>query len=156
MTGQLANTSRADVTSSHAVRLSALHHGGGRSQIEPCDLLTRDRRLIHTKRYGGSSVLSDLFAQGYVASELLAEDSEYRQKVRAKLPDAIKHLIPADQIDPARYMIVYAIVGRSPEGRELAELLPFFSRVNLYRTVQRLKRLGYKVGVQWVVSREEN
>jgi len=54
--------------------------------------------------------------------------------------------------DPARYTVVYAIVGRSPEGRKLAELLPFFSRVNLYRTAQRLRRIGYKIGVQWVVN----
>ena len=129
-----------------------VHHGGRKSQIEPCDLLTKDRSLIHTKRYGGSSVLSHLFAQGYVASDLLADDSKYREKMRAKLPDEIKHLIPADRIDPARYTVVYAIVGRSPESRKLAEILPFFSRVNLYRTAQRLKRIGYKVGVQWVVN----
>src|ERR1044071_3894607 len=55
-----------------------VHHGGRRSQIEPCDLLTKDRHLVHTKRYAGSSILSHLFAQGYVASDLLAEDSKYR------------------------------------------------------------------------------
>jgi uncharacterized protein (TIGR04141 family) len=129
-----------------------VYHGGRRSQIEPCDLLTKDRRLIHTKRYGGSSILSHLFAQGYVASDLLAEDSTYREKMRAKLPDEIKHLIPVDRIDPARYTVIYAIVGCPPEGRKLAELLPFFSRVNLYRTTQRLMRIGFKVGVQWVVN----
>jgi len=129
-----------------------VYHGGRRSQIEPCDLLRKDRYLIHTKRYGGSSVLSHLFAQGYIASELLADDSKYREKMRAKLPDELKYLIPADRIDPTRYTIVYAIVGRSPEGQKLAELLPFFSRVNLYRTAQRLKRIGYKVVVQWVVN----
>lgn len=133
-----------------------VHHGGRRSQIEPCDLLTKDRRLIHIKRYGGSSTLSHLFAQGYVASELLAEDGKYREKMRAKLPDEIKHLIPIDRIDPARYTVVYAIVGRSSEGRKLAELLPFFSRANLYRTAQRLGRIGYKVGVQWVGPRGGN
>lgn len=133
-----------------------VHHGGRRSQIEPCDLLTKDRRLIHIKRYGGSSILSHLFAQGYVASELLAEDGKYREKMRAKMPDEIKHLIPVDRIDPARYMVVYAIVGRSSEGQKLAELLPFFSRVNLYRTAQRLGRIGYKVGVQWIGRREGN
>lgn len=53
---------------------------------------------------------------------------------------------------PARYTVVYAIVGRSPEGRKLTELLPFFSRVNLYRTARRLRRIGYKAGVQWVVN----
>jgi len=129
-----------------------VYHGGRRSQIEPCDLLTKDRRFIHTKRYSGSSVLSHLFAQGHIASELFADDSEYREKMRAKLPDAMKYLIPPDRIDPAKYTVVYAIVGRSPERRKLAELLPFFSRVNLYRTAQRLKRIGYKVDVQWIVN----
>jgi len=129
-----------------------VQHGGRRSQIEPCDLLTKDRRLIHTKRYGASSILSHLFAQGRVTSELLVDDSKYREKMRAKLPDELKHLIPLDRIDPARYTVVYAIVGRPPEDQKLAELLPFFSRVNLYRTARHLRRLGYKVGVQWVVN----
>ena len=127
-----------------------IRHGGRRSQIEPCDLLTKDRYLIHTKRYSGSSVLSHLFAQGYVSGSLLAEDGEYRQKMRAKLPDELKYLIPSDKIDPTRYTVIYAIVGRFPNDQQLAELLPFFSRVNLYRTAKNLRRLGYKVAVQWV------
>jgi uncharacterized protein (TIGR04141 family) len=48
-------------------------HGGGHSKIEFCDLLSRDKKIIHVKRYGNSSVLSHLFAQGlYPASRLSA------------------------------------------------------------------------------------
>jgi hypothetical protein len=39
-------------------------YGGGRSKVEFCDLFTKDRVMIHVKRYGGSGVLSHLFAQG--------------------------------------------------------------------------------------------
>ena len=39
-------------------------YGGGQSQIEFCDLFSIDKDIIHVKRYGASSVLSHLFAQG--------------------------------------------------------------------------------------------
>jgi uncharacterized protein (TIGR04141 family) len=128
-------------------------HGGRRGdQIEPCDLLTKQRQLIHVKRYAGSSVLSHLFAQGLTSSDLLADDAVYRGKMRNKITDAaFKPLIP-DNIDPQKYEIVYAIVGRPIGTKKLAEMLPFFSRVNLRRTAKQLKRMGYKVSVEWVTN----
>ncbi len=35
-----------------------IFHGGGSSQIEFCDLFSADKKLIHVKKYQGSSVLS--------------------------------------------------------------------------------------------------
>jgi uncharacterized protein (TIGR04141 family) len=45
-------------------------HGGGHSKVEFCDLYTSDKRIIHVKKYGGSSVFSHLFSQGVVSGEL--------------------------------------------------------------------------------------
>lgn len=130
-----------------------VHHGGRRGdQIEPCDLLTKQYELIHVKRYGGSSVLSHHFAQGLVSSDLLYDDSVYRDKMRQKVPDDFKPLIPNKGIDPKKYKVIYAIIGRPPTGKKLAELLPFFSRVNLRRTVKQLRRMGYQVTVEWVTN----
>lgn len=130
-----------------------VHHGGRRGdQIEPCDLFTKRRELIHVKRYSGSSVLSHHFAQGLVSSETLYDDSAYREKMRRKLPDEFKALLPMNKFDSTKYKIVYAIIGQPPADKKLAELLPFFSRVNLRRTVKHLKRMGYEVTVEWVTS----
>ena len=41
-----------------------IQHGTIHSKIEFCDVLTRDNKFIHVKKYGASSVLSHLFAQG--------------------------------------------------------------------------------------------
>src|SRR4029077_910475 len=50
-------------------------HSGMASPIEFCDLYSDDRRLIHVKRYGQSSILSHLFMQGVVSAHCLLSDS---------------------------------------------------------------------------------
>ena len=52
----------AAVTGSHCMDQKMIEHGGGHSKIEFCDLATVDKRLIHIKRYSGSTQLSHLFA----------------------------------------------------------------------------------------------
>ena len=54
--------------------------GGGRSRFELCDLLEASGTLIHVKRYGGSSVLSHLFAQGLLSAELLMKRPGFRRE----------------------------------------------------------------------------
>lgn len=131
-----------------------VYHGSRKGdQVEPCDLLTKARQLVHVKRYGGSAVLSHLFAQGLVASELFLEDAIYRDKMRAKVKKPeFQALIPTS-VDPSRFTIVYAVVGRAPGAKKLAELLPFFSRLNLRNVAKQLKRMGYSVEVQWITNR---
>jgi len=107
-------------------------HGGGK--IEFCDLLTSDKKIIHVKRYGASSVLSHLFAQGLVSGDLFLSDLEFRNKVRNLLPDAYKTLISVTNPDPTEYTIVFAIVSKS--GNLIN--IPFFSKVNLRNTIKRL------------------
>ena len=65
-------------------------HGGGHGQVEVCDLFSRNRELIHIKRYGESNVLSHLFAQGYVSGQLIQLDKEFRGKVVGKLSEELR------------------------------------------------------------------
>ena len=115
-----------------------------RDRVEFCDLYTRDRQVIHVKRYGASSVLSHLFAQGTVSGELLAEAKGFRQEVNALLPST--HSIPLDAIVPRDYEIVFAIVSRSQRDLDL----PFFSKVSLRVAVKRLEARGYRVSLNKV------
>jgi len=118
-------------------------HGGGRSKIEVCDLLSLNRELIHVKIYSKSSVLSHLFAQGFVSGQLLQMDSEFREKVIKILKPAFKGLLSKEQSpDKDAFTVVYAIISDT-EGDDLR--LPFFSQVNVNNTAKMLRGMGYKV-----------
>jgi len=79
-----------------------IRHGGGQSQIEFCDLLSAAGDIIHVKRYGHSSVLSHLFAQGRVSGELFQMDPEFRDKVSEELPAAFKIKNTKDRTEKRR------------------------------------------------------
>jgi uncharacterized protein (TIGR04141 family) len=118
-----------------------IHYGGGASQIEFCDLFVGQRAMLHVKRYGGSSVLSHLFAQGVVSATLFLQDADFRREVRKKVGPAHRAGVPEGRPRPDRYEIGFAIVSRS--AGEL--VLPFFSKVNLRNTARTLTGLGYQV-----------
>lgn len=116
--------------------------GGGYSKVEFCDLLSRDNDLIHVKRYGGSGLLSHLFAQGVVSGQLFVSDANFRTAANDLLPSS--HKLPDPQVRPdaTAYRIVYAIVSHET-GKTLT--LPFFSKLNVRHAAQRLEGYGYKV-----------
>ena len=118
--------------------------GGGPNRIEFCDLYTKDRDLIHVKRYGGSSVFSHLFAQGTVSGELFRMEPDFRRLVNDKLP--LSHRIDNHRRQPDRdeYRIVFAVVSKQT-GAGLS--LPFFSRLNLRSAARRLQAYGYRVAI---------
>jgi uncharacterized protein (TIGR04141 family) len=117
--------------------------GGPNQKIEICDLLTPDKKLICVKRLRKSPSLSHLFAQGVVSAQLLVVDGEAHQKA------VVQHLRKLDS--EAEYgtrgdwTVVYAIATEKPDP--LSETMPFFSRVNLDRTVKILRGTGVKVAV---------
>jgi uncharacterized protein (TIGR04141 family) len=116
-----------------------ISHGGGRSKIEFCDLMGKDKKLVHVKHYGGSSVLSHLFSQGVVSGELFLSDKEFREKVLGLLPDSHK-IFDADTMPKAsEYEVVFAVISKSKKDLNL----PFFSKVSLRNAKRRLKTFGY-------------
>ena len=122
-----------------------IFHGGGHGQVEVCDLFSKDKNLIHVKKYGKSSVLSHLFSQGFVSGQLLQLDSIFREKVKGKLGGSFKGLIDVDKRpDEDEFTVTYAVISNSSE-EDLH--LPFFSRVNLNNIARILKGFGYKVEI---------
>lgn len=119
-------------------------HGGGYSKIEFCDLYTKDKKIIHVKKYGGSAVLSHLFSQGIVSGELFLADSEFRKKVNEKLSGGHKIINPENKPEPSDFEIVFAIISSSSKQLEI----PFFSKVSLKNAKRRLETYGYKVTLQ--------
>lgn len=118
--------------------------GGGYSKIEFCDLLTNDKKIIHVKKYGASSVLSHLFSQGIVSGELFMADKDFRKKVNDKLPESHKIDEIEDRPIASDYEVIFAIIS-SHEG---SLNIPFFSKVNLRSAKRRLEAFGYKVSLQ--------
>jgi uncharacterized protein (TIGR04141 family) len=116
-------------------------HGGGHSRIEFCDILTAQKQLVHVKRYGNSSVLSHLFAQGVTAGELFAAEPEFRVKLNEKLPPEHRLANPRAGVEPREYEVVFGIISRKPG----ALTIPFFSKVSLRNARRRLSAYGYKV-----------
>jgi uncharacterized protein (TIGR04141 family) len=123
------------------------------SPIEICDLLTSAGCFVHVKRKLSSSSLSHLFAQGSVSADVLLMSSQYREKAIAAIEDAAKakgvRAAPflgfgLDSVTPSRHEIVYGII-ESWKGRSLVDALPFFSKVNLRRHTEDLRRMGYRV-----------
>lgn len=118
-----------------------IHYGGGKSKIELCDFLTKNRQLIHVKRGTRSSKLSHLFSQCVVAAETLM-DPTFRAKSKAYLPDTIKTIFDGD-FNATEWSVVVAIISTS-QG-DIRKQLPFFSRQTLAYAAERLRRLGYSV-----------
>ncbi|HDZ61561.1 MAG TPA: hypothetical protein ENH40_00240 [Nitrospirae bacterium] len=127
-----------------------ISYGGGYSKIEFCDLLTRDKQLIHVKKYGGSSVLSHLFSQGLVSAEIFLSAADFREKLNEKLEGDYKLVDAAVKPNPAEYEVVYAVISNSESDLEL----PFFSKVSLRNAKRRLEAFGYSVALQKIQAIE--
>lgn len=121
--------------------------------IELCDILTAAGDLIHVKRHFGSSDLSHLFSQGFVSARLLQEDKAFREaadeKIASLTADQSFRFFNTTSLRTEDFEVVYAIVAPW-KGRSVAEALPFFSKVNLERTVQELTNKGYEVSLSTV------
>jgi uncharacterized protein (TIGR04141 family) len=122
----------------------------GGTSVEFCDLYTADRHIIHVKRYGGSSVLSHLFAQGSVAANAFLEEETFRAAVNLKLPPSHRVKNPKRRPDASRYEVHYAIVSRSK--KRIDHALPFFSRLNLRNAARQLRGFGFKVVLSKIES----
>lgn len=118
--------------------------GGGHSSVEFCDLFTRERDLIHIKRYGGSGLLSHLFAQGVISGQLFVSDAAFRKAVNERLPPAFKLRDMQSRPDARTFRVVFAIIS-AETGSSLT--IPFFSRLNARHAVQAMESYGYRVAL---------
>lgn len=125
-----------------------------RTVIEPCDVFTSDKQIIHIKPGRKSSTLSHLFSQGRVSAEALLRDKVFRKgfrknlRIEGKLSDS---LIPINKIDPGDYEIVFLFIDKKDQPFE--EMLPFFSLVNLMHTVIKIRMMGFSVKLKKVIRK---
>jgi uncharacterized protein (TIGR04141 family) len=134
--------------------------GGLRDKIEFCDLYSKERELIHVKRYGASSLLGHLFNQGLVSGQHLRSHAGFAELVNKNLPDTHKIDLSNDQVprDTSPYKIVFAIIS---EDQESELHIPFFAKVAFKHVCQRLKSFGFtkiyrsKIAVEATFSKLE-
>jgi len=110
-------------------------------KIEFCDLSTADKSMIRIKRYGGSSVLSHLFAQGLISAETFRSVEGFRRKFEALLPRSQKLGAGVRDVVAPKYEVVFGIISMSPRPLNL----PLFSQVNLRSAGRRLIDYGFRV-----------
>lgn len=115
--------------------------GHGSSKVEPCDILTKDKKFVHVKKGGSSSTLSHLFAQGLVAARLLSNDVGFRDHVNNKVSSKFGANFIKSTDKNNNFEIVYAIIDH--RDKELVATLPFFSLVNLAQTLDQLEAMDY-------------
>lgn len=124
--------------------------GGQRNKIEPCDLLSRDGKLIHVKRKTRSSTLSHLYAQARVSSELLRREQSFFSKWQDQIkkdksdPKAKEYLKAITwPCNPAKHEVILVVLAANPE--QLPEKLPFFAKIELMGLAQLLSEVGYRM-----------
>lgn len=118
--------------------------GMGKSSIEVCDVLTKDKKLIHVKKNGGSSYLSHLFNQAAVSGEMLL-DVNFRNQANEKIGSEVFET----DFSSNEYTIILAIITKSKEERPK---IPFFSKVSIQYAIDGLKRKGYNVEIKNISS----
>jgi uncharacterized protein (TIGR04141 family) len=137
------NKAAADHIKALCLDRKNLPYGGGQSKIEFCDILTNDKKIIHVKKYGGSSLLSHLFNQGFVSAELLLLDEDFRKLVINVLSKerGFRSVVPTKKPNASEYKIIYAIITTQKKKFNI----PFFSKVVLKNNKKILEAYGYEI-----------
>jgi len=117
-----------------------IFYGGSNSQIEVCDVLSKNKELIHIKRYSGSATLSHLFNQALVSTELLKSAPDFLAKVNKKIEvDSYKIT------DPKDISVIVAIINKGSSTEK--PNIPFFSKITYTEMVRRMSAFGINLKI---------
>lgn len=134
-------------------KVGEIPFGGGKgNKIEVCDILTKNKDLMHIKKSGGSPLLSHLFNQATVSAEALL-DSEFRTKYNTKLQEKGFGSYIDNDFKSNNYTIVLGIISK---GKEPRPNIPFFSKVAIRYAAKTLSNLGYNVAIRNIHNDESS
>jgi uncharacterized protein (TIGR04141 family) len=132
---RIADSEEIAVLDQHWVRQKDI-----KQNYEFCDLLTQCHRIIHVKHYGGSSVLSHLFAQATTGVDMLLNCPEVIPQIEEHLEETYLSF-HFDPLSSRKHIIVLAVI----QSREGDLHLPFFSKVNLRHHARDMQNKGFTV-----------
>jgi uncharacterized protein (TIGR04141 family) len=123
------------------------------ANLEACDFFSTDKQFIHLKDGHSSGPISHLWSQGVVSAEAFVSDPEFRKKLRAKvrsfgrgfeghLPKSTEKVVRDD------YEVVFGIMRKPYADGSVG--LPFFSKVSLQASVQRIMQFGLPVAIELI------
>ena len=125
-------------------------YGGGRNRIEVCDILSKNKELIHIKPYSGSSTLSHLFNQGTVSLELLLEDREFLNNANKKIEEVSGNTeFDISTTDRGKLKVIYGIITKDSN---LLPHIPFFSKVAFKYAKRRIQAMGCSVEIKSITK----
>lgn len=119
----------------------------GQKQVEPCDIFEiNDDGIVlhHVKKSTVSAMLSHLFNQGLNSIQLVRDDSEALENLRAlaadKAPDAEEANF-LEAFESNKFKVSFQIITHKDKAAKSLNL-PLFSRISLKRTMKELRRMG--------------
>lgn len=145
--------SRADLLCLDQVKINP--RGVRYANIEPCDFFSDAKQFIHLKDGHSSGPISHLWAQGVVSAEALVSDADFRKKLRVVVQERRRSMLALLPIADARvrrsdYTVVYGIMRKPYRNGDLD--LPFFSKVSLQATVDRIDQLDIPVALEIIAK----
>ncbi|MCV6621846.1 MAG: TIGR04141 family sporadically distributed protein [Cellvibrionaceae bacterium] len=129
------------------------------ANIEPCDFFSDKGEFIHLKDGHSSHSISHLWAQGIVSAEAFVSDKDFRKKLRKivkerrnskKKATNFEAILPLASQKPIRenFKVVFGIMRKPYRDGSLG--IPFFSKVSLRTTAQRLEEFGIPYALELI------
>lgn len=119
----------------------------GQKQVEPCDIFEVTQNAIvlhHVKKSTVSATLSHLFNQGLNSIQLIRDEEEALENLKAlaadKAPDGAEAAF-LEAFEGKNYKVAFHIITHKNKDDKSLNL-PLFSRISLKRTMKELRRMG--------------
>ena len=123
------------------------------ANLEACDFFSTNKQFIHLKDGHSSGPISHLWSQGVVSAEAFVSDPEFRKKLRAKAKSfgrGFESHFPkaAEKVAREDYEVVFGIMRKPYADGTVG--LPFFSKVSLLASVERITQFGIPVAIELI------
>jgi len=115
-------------------------------EVEPCDVFVRGGYFGHVKIWSSSQAFSALMKQGGNSAEIIQREEMFRRDVASYLDaqPGKKGEIDASDFAASKYCVCFLLV-RKERGA-----IPFFSKLSLYRTGERIIGRGFRVAYRQI------
>lgn len=135
-----------------------------RDRFEICDLLTKDKQIVHVKIYNGASQpLGHLFNQGMLSAQCMADD-DIRTLIQKKINeeqtknDKTTDFSIESGFNTNNYTVTFLILcsNKSKIDTDNRPKIPFLAKAVFKENYSVITGLGYKVALACIGKDEES